>query len=83
MFINEENGNRGGKTYAEVAQEEHRRGLRHVAAMESDAGGFVPRGVRMDAEDQAVEIVRSWSELLARTTFTTSEEEVLASTLAP
>lgn len=65
LFINEENGNRGGKKYAEVAQEEHRLGLRHVAAMESDAGGFVPRGVRIDAEDQAVETVRSWSDLLA------------------
>ena len=51
LFINEENGNRGGKMYAQVAAEEHEQGLRHVAAMESDAGGFVPRGVRMDALD--------------------------------
>ena len=35
-----ENGNRGGKRYAAVAAEEHDSGLRHVAAMESDAGGF-------------------------------------------
>ena len=64
LFINEENGNRGGEKYAEVARQEHLRGLRHVAAMESDAGGFVPRGVRMDAEDHAVATVRSWAELL-------------------
>jgi hypothetical protein len=64
LFINEENGNRGGKRYAAVAAEEHASGLRHVAAMESDAGGFVPRGVRMDAPDQGVAMVRSWANTL-------------------
>ena len=64
LFINEENGNRGGKKYAQVATEEHLEGLRHVAAMESDAGGFVPRGVRMDALDNGVEMVRSWASTL-------------------
>lgn len=64
LFINEENGNRGGKRYAAVAAEEHTSGLRHVAAMESDAGGFVPRGVRMDAPDEGVAMVRSWAETL-------------------
>ena len=64
LFINEENGNRGGITYAEHAQLEHGQGKRHVAAMESDAGGFVPRGVRMDALEEPVLMVRGWSELL-------------------
>jgi len=64
LFINEENGNRGGKTYAARAAEEHAFGLRHVAAMESDAGGFVPRGIRMDALDAPVDLVRSWADLL-------------------
>ena len=64
LFINEENGNRGGKEYARVAAEEHEAGLRHVAAMESDAGGFVPRGVRMDATDNPVALVRSWADML-------------------
>ena len=64
LFINEENGNRGGKKYAQVAAEEHLEGLRHVAAMESDAGGFVPRGVRMDALDSGVEMVRGWASTL-------------------
>lgn len=40
MFMNEENGLRGGLDYA--ARE--RPGERHVAAIESDAGGFTPRG---------------------------------------
>ena len=64
LFINEENGNRGGEMYAAVAQEEHAVGKRHVAAMESDAGGFVPRGVRMDANDSGVKLVRSWAQTL-------------------
>ena len=62
LFINEENGNRGGKTYALRAEEEP---FIHVAAMESDAGGFVPRGVRMDATDDQVALVRGWESLLA------------------
>lgn len=40
LFINEENGLRGGTDYAS-----RRRGAeRHILAMESDAGGFAPRG---------------------------------------
>ena len=64
LFINEENGNRGGKAYAKQAALDHQHGLQHVAAMESDAGGFVPRGVRMDASDDQVALVRGWGELL-------------------
>ena len=41
LFINEENGNNGGKTYALRARE---KGEWHVAAVESDAGGDAPRG---------------------------------------
>jgi acetylornithine deacetylase/succinyl-diaminopimelate desuccinylase-like protein len=64
LFINEENGNRGGKTYAAAAQEDHTHtNKRYVAALESDAGGFVPRGFRIDAEDSATELIRSWAAL--------------------
>lgn len=48
LFINEENGNRGGITYADEARA---KGEYHFAAIESDAGGFVPRGFRMDGTD--------------------------------
>ncbi|MFY0253434.1 M20/M25/M40 family metallo-hydrolase [Chitinophaga sp. 30R24] len=41
LFANEENGSRGGKKYAEVAKARHEK---HVFALESDAGGFTPRG---------------------------------------
>ena len=40
MFMNEENGSRGGIAYAE----KDRPGEKHVAAIESDEGGFTPHG---------------------------------------
>ncbi|MCX6145394.1 MAG: M20/M25/M40 family metallo-hydrolase [Ignavibacteriales bacterium] len=40
MFMNEENGGRGGTAYAA----KDRPGEKHIAAIESDAGGFSPRG---------------------------------------
>ena len=64
LFINEENGNRGGKTYATRAQEDHATtSKRYVAALESDAGGFVPRGFRIDAGDEATALIQSWNSL--------------------
>lgn len=41
MWMNEENGLRGGTEYARVAAE---KGENHVAALESDSGGFLPIG---------------------------------------
>ncbi len=41
MFMNEENGLGGGKAYAKASNE---KGEYHMAAIESDAGGFSPRG---------------------------------------
>jgi Zn-dependent M28 family amino/carboxypeptidase len=40
MFMNEENGLRGGKRYAELADSLKEK---HVFAIESDRGGFTPR----------------------------------------
>ena len=48
LFMNEENGLRGGKKYAEEAQ---RKGEYHLAAIESDAGGFTPRGFNFDGDE--------------------------------
>ncbi|MCU0442932.1 MAG: M20/M25/M40 family metallo-hydrolase [Bacteroidia bacterium] len=39
LFMNEENGVRGGIEYATLAKTQ-----KHLAAIESDAGGFTPRG---------------------------------------
>jgi len=41
MFMNEENGLGGGKAYAKASNEN---GEYHLAAIESDSGGFTPRG---------------------------------------
>jgi hypothetical protein len=41
MFMNEENGLRGGREYAAQAKAKNEN---HIAAIESDAGGFTPRG---------------------------------------
>ncbi len=47
LFMNEENGLRGGRTYGEEAM---RKGEFHLAAIESDRGGFTPRGFTVDGE---------------------------------
>ena len=41
LFMNEENGNRGGIKYADLAKANNEK---HIFAMESDNGGFTPRG---------------------------------------
>lgn len=51
FFMNEENGNQGGKTYAKLSKES---GEEHIAAIESDAGGFSPRGFQCDGPDDKV-----------------------------
>ena len=45
FFMNEENGNKGGEGYASWVSE---LGEKHIAAVESDRGGFVPRGFTVD-----------------------------------
>lgn len=45
LFQNEENGLAGGLEYARVSTE---KGEYHLAALESDAGGFSPRGFSFD-----------------------------------
>jgi hypothetical protein len=46
FWINEENGVRGGNEYARVAAA---RKEQHIAALESDRGGFTPRGFGLDS----------------------------------
>lgn len=62
MFMNEENGLRGGTEYARIAKE---KGEKHVAALESDSGGFTPRGFGINASNKAIAKIQSWSDLLA------------------
>lgn len=49
LFMNEENGNMGGTTYASWVKE---RGENHIVAIESDRGGFSPRGFDLDGSNQ-------------------------------
>lgn len=60
LFMNEENGLRGGKTYAEVAKTKNET---HVFALESDAGGFTPRGFSFDCNEANFNQVLSWKPL--------------------
>jgi len=62
MYMNEENGLRGGLKYAEMAAKNNEK---HLAAMESDRGGFTPRGFTIQASDEAKKKVQSWQPLLA------------------
>ncbi len=48
LFMNEENGLGGGKAYAEASNKNQEY---HMAAVESDAGGFTPRGFSVDSEN--------------------------------
>ena len=60
LFMNEENGLRGGNKYAEEAKQ---KGENHVLALESDAGGFSPRGFSFDCNDANFNQVLSWQNL--------------------
>ena len=61
MFMNEENGLRGGQAYAEAAKKET--GKTFLFALESDAGGFVPRGFGFTGKPDQVKKLLSWQTL--------------------
>jgi carboxypeptidase Q len=61
FFMNEENGNRGGITYASWSKE---RGEKQIAAVESDRGGFSPRGFNCDGTPEQVVLLASFREVL-------------------
>ena len=60
-FMNEGNGGAGGKAYFEDTKKNN---LKHIAALESDAGGFSPRGIAIDTTMGAYKKVLSWKPLL-------------------
>ncbi len=62
FFINEENGLKGGVKYAELSREKKET---HIAAIESDAGGFTPRGFTMaSSTDAQIKKAQRWKPLL-------------------
>lgn len=60
LFMNEENGLRGGTKYAEVAKSKNEN---HVFGLESDSGGFTPRGFSIEANDAQYAQIQSWQKL--------------------
>ena len=60
FFMNEEFGLDGATVYAKAFDTE---GIKHVAALESDAGGFTPRGISIVAPDSDRERIREFRDL--------------------
>ena len=57
LYMNEENGQRGAAKYTSVAKENNEN---HVFALESDAGGFSPRGFSIDTTPEKLVTIQSW-----------------------
>ncbi|MBO6607151.1 M20/M25/M40 family metallo-hydrolase [Psychroserpens sp.] len=60
LFMNEENGLRGGRKYAEEAKAKNEK---HIFALESDSGGFTPRGFSFQCSEAMLGKVQSWRSL--------------------
>ena len=59
LFMNEEYGLQGGNAYGD----KERPGEKHIAAIESDAGGFAPRGFGVSADSATFEKIARWAYL--------------------
>ena len=60
MFMNEENGGRGGDAYLKNAKDKKEQ---HLFALESDAGGFTPRGFGLDMSEEKQKKILQWKPL--------------------
>jgi len=60
FFMNEEFGLNGARVYA---REVEKAGEKHVVAIESDAGGFSPRGISITANDSVVARIKRLRQL--------------------
>jgi hypothetical protein len=61
LFANEENATRGGQKYAAEAKAKNEK---HLFALESDAGGFTPRGFGFESSDEQLNKILKWKPLL-------------------
>ncbi|MCH2233724.1 MAG: M20/M25/M40 family metallo-hydrolase [Crocinitomicaceae bacterium] len=61
LFMNEENGNYGGKNYASIAEEKKEE---HIVALETDAGGFLPVGFNIRGNEEQIKWVQEISAVL-------------------
>lgn len=60
LFMNEENGLKGGFAYADSANNHHEK---HIVAIETDAGGFSPRGFGMEMDASKKEKIEQFAHL--------------------
>ena len=60
LFMNEENGGKGGKKYEETSKSNNEN---HIFALESDSGGFSPRGFTFDCDESNLSKAQSWKPL--------------------
>jgi len=61
LFINEENGSRGAEAYGVYADTANEK---HIAAIESDAGAFTPRGFSVSADSTVIAKLKGWLPVL-------------------
>ena len=57
LFMNEENGQRGAIEYFNISKKKK---TNHLIAIESDAGGFTPRGFSINTNDLKFKKILSW-----------------------
>ena len=57
LFMNEEFGGSGGRDYA---ASEKRADEKHILAMESDRGGFLPLGIGINADEPTLNWMQKW-----------------------
>lgn len=63
-FMNEENGNKGGLTYAAIADSLKEK---HIAAIESDRGGFSPEAFSVDGSEDFIKAIQGFVPQLKET----------------
>jgi len=61
LFMNEENGNMGGESYAKIVSEKKEA---HICAIESDRGGFLPVGFDVNGTEEHLKMVQNFEGLL-------------------
>lgn len=63
LFINEENGLRGGIEYGKLAESPKQK---HLAAIESDRGAFTPRGFNVTTDSTTFLKMQNWLPVLSK-----------------
>ncbi len=64
LFMNEENGSAGAREYAKQAKLNTKE--QHILALESDEGGFTPRGFSYEPNTSAKKLLDAWAEALKK-----------------